>query len=264
MTMLDLQKVGLEDLCMALEDNSPTMEWWFDPEAGEAIPKSEEESWEEFTEVDPERLVPIEPIPSYEAYRDMEDFVAAVGDPRARDLLTRAIAGRGAFRRFKDTLLEFPELREAWFSYHDARMRRRAIEWLVAEGLVDGSEADQAIERIEIPKPSDGNSSPNAREIAARVASDLRDLYGDRIKRVLLFGSWARGEAQPESDIDLLVVLDQVDSPWEESKRMNEILWRHSFENDEVVTVLPLGEAEFDDPTEPVVIRARDEGLEIA
>jgi uncharacterized protein len=30
--------------------------------------------------------------------------------------------------------------------------------------------------------------------------------------RILLFGSWARGEARPESDIDLLVVMPQVDN----------------------------------------------------
>jgi predicted nucleotidyltransferase len=264
MTMLDLQKVDLEELCMALEDNSPTLEWWFDPDEGRAIPKSEDESWEELPGIDPERLVPIEPIPSNEAYGDMEEFVGVVGDAHARDLLARAIAGRGAFRRFKDTLLEFPELREAWFTYHDARMRRRAIEWLAAEGLVDGSAADTELERIEVQQPSEQMAPPDAREVASTVASELRDLYGKRMRRVFLFGSWARGEAKPESDLDLLVVLDRVDSPWEECERMNEILWRHSFENDLVVTALPLGEAEFDEAAEPVVIRAREEGLEVA
>lgn len=261
--MLDLQKVDLEELCMALEDNSPTMEWWFDPEEGGAIPKSEDETWEELTEVDPERLVPIEPIPSAEAYGDMGDFVAAVGDAKARDLLARAIAGRGAFRRFKDTLLEFPELREAWFSYHDACMRRRAIEWLVAEGLVDDSAADEALEQIEVPEPSGGDSS-GAREIAERVAHDLNTLYGDRLRRVLLFGSWARGDAHPESDIDLLVVLDRVESSWAERKRMDEILWRHSYENDAVVTAFPVSEPELEGGRRPILVRARTEGVEVA
>ena len=62
----------------------------------------------------------------------MEDFIRRVRDPRARDLLERAIAGRGAFRRFKDTLLDFPDLRPVWFAFHDARMERRAIEWLAS------------------------------------------------------------------------------------------------------------------------------------
>jgi predicted nucleotidyltransferase len=33
--------------------------------------------------------------------------------------------------------------------------------------------------------------------------------------RIILFGSWARGDARPDSDVDLLVVLPQVnDKRW--------------------------------------------------
>ncbi len=262
--MLDPQTIDLQNLCMALEDNSLDMEWWFDPETGEAIPRSQGISWEELAVDDSERLVPIEPIPSDEAYGDMEDFVAAVADHRAKDLLARAISGRGAFRRFKDTLLEFPELRDAWFAFHDARMRRRAIDWLAAEGLVESSAADEARARVEAPLPPGPSDYVNAREVASSVAADLRDLYGERIRQVLLFGSWARGEGGPESDLDLLVVLDRVDSPWEESRRMSDVLWRHTFKNELVVTALPLSESEFEEASEPVVIRAREEGLAIA
>jgi predicted nucleotidyltransferase len=46
--------------------------------------------------------------------------------------------------------------------------------------------------------------------IAALVAEDLRQLYGQRLRQVLLFGSWARGDATDDSDIDLMVVLDRV------------------------------------------------------
>src|SRR5437660_8872035 len=63
----------------------------------------------------------IDPVESGDGYRDMEDFITRVTDRRAADLLERAIAGRGAFRRFKDTLFEFPEVRERWFAFHDAR-----------------------------------------------------------------------------------------------------------------------------------------------
>jgi hypothetical protein len=36
MTMLDLAKLDLSDVCMALEDNSPEHSWWIDPATGEA------------------------------------------------------------------------------------------------------------------------------------------------------------------------------------------------------------------------------------
>src|SRR5919197_3157572 len=133
MTMLDLRNVDLGELSMALEDSSPDHQWLFDPRIGELVLHSEYSETEE--PPDSDELIYVEPLDSRKAYRDMEDFVSRVGEPRARDLLERAIAGRGAFRRFKDTLLEFPELRESWFRFHDALMRRRELEWLSEQEL---------------------------------------------------------------------------------------------------------------------------------
>lgn len=87
---------------------------------------------------------PIDPAGSRDGYRDMADFVAEVPDRRAAELLDRAISGRGAFRRFKDTLFEFPDLREPWFRFRDARATRRAIDWLEFEQLVSPEDAERA------------------------------------------------------------------------------------------------------------------------
>jgi len=84
----------------ALEDHSDETSWWFDPATGEVEPWSEYlSSGEEGTHPEDRGLIAIEPIPSHEAYGDMEDFIASVRDPRAPDLLQRAIQERGAFRR---------------------------------------------------------------------------------------------------------------------------------------------------------------------
>lgn len=185
-------------------------------------------------------------------------------DPRARDLLERAIAGRGAFRRFKDTLFEFPELRKSWFEFHDARMMRRALQWLADEGVIDNQVVEREIEAHPDPAlpPIAGPFDPL--RIAREVEQDFRRLYGARLRKMILFGSWARGDAHPESDIDLLVVLDRVDSPWSELRNMEEILWRHSIENDTVVTALPVGEADLETTQSPAVERAKLEGQVVA
>jgi len=47
----------------------------------------------------------------------------------------------------------------------------------------------------------------------------LTALYGDRLKGVYLYGSYARGEAREDSDIDVAVVLDGPVKAREESKR---------------------------------------------
>lgn len=91
------------------------------------------------------------------------------------------------------------------------------------------------------------------------VAEDLRVLYGGRLRQVLLFGSWARGDAHPDSDVDLLVVLDEMASPWEELRRMDEVLWRHSYESGRVLSALPVTEEALEAGQDPAVVRAAAE-----
>lgn len=69
-------------------------------------------------------------------YRDMELFIdTEVADPRLRNRLDRAIRGRGAFRRFKDELLDAPVERERWFAFQQERLEARARDWLEDEGI---------------------------------------------------------------------------------------------------------------------------------
>jgi Uncharacterised protein family (UPF0158) len=165
--MLDLRRLDPRSLAEALEDHSSETSWWFDPQSGEVEPRLDPLQIGEGEQEDPRDrdLVLIEPIPSREAYGDMEDFIGHVRDTRARDLLKRAIAGRGAFRRFKDTLLNFPDLRQVLFAFHDAREDQEHSELGVAFDPV---------------------------EITTAAAEDLRALYGARLRRL---SSLARGLA---------------------------------------------------------------------
>jgi hypothetical protein len=58
-----------------------------------------------------------------------------VKDEHLAELLEVAINGKGAFRRFKDVLLRYPEKRERWFKFKDERMEERALEWLEDIGV---------------------------------------------------------------------------------------------------------------------------------
>jgi predicted nucleotidyltransferase len=264
-TMLDLSKIDLAELASALEDHSDDTSWWFDPKSGDLESRSLYlSSEEEETHPGDKGYVPVEPVPSGEGYGDMEEFIARVREPRARDLLQRAIEGRGAFRRFKDTLLDYPELRKAWFAFHDARTERRALEWLADHDVIDRQVAEREIARREDPDLPELGGAFDPYRVANEVAQDLRRLYGERLRHVILFGSWARGDAHPESDIDLLVVLDRIDRRWDELDRMDDILWRHSFSNDTVVTAVPVSEADFREARWPLLMRVRVEGQKIA
>lgn len=81
------------------------------------------------------RYVEVPTVESREGYRDMEDFIETVSDPQIRRELGIAIAGRGAFRRFKDVLLDCPAERQRWFAFQNDIMRRRVLAWLDKEGI---------------------------------------------------------------------------------------------------------------------------------
>ena len=128
--------IDLDELCSAMEDSSYEHEYYLDLETGEILFISEYMDDEESgrlrnnIEEGSDRYERIPRAESHEGYEDMEDLIATVKDEHLVELLEVAINGRGAFRRFKDVLLRYPEERERWFQFKDERMQERALEWL--------------------------------------------------------------------------------------------------------------------------------------
>jgi hypothetical protein len=128
--------IDLDELCSAMEDSSYENEYYLDLETGEILFLSEYMDDEETRklrdqiEEDFDRYERIPKTEPHEGYEDMQNFIANGEDEHLAELLEVAINGRGAFRRFKDVLLRYPEERERWFQFKDERMQERALEWL--------------------------------------------------------------------------------------------------------------------------------------
>lgn len=99
---------------------------------------------------------------------------------------------------------------------------------------------------------------PILQEIRAR----LDRLYGDRLVRVMLFGSRARGDAQPDSDYDVAIFLRDMDDRWAEFDRIGPELTSMLIRHGAVVEALPFSEARFQELT-PLMGEIRREGVEI-
>lgn len=78
----------------------------------------------------------VDPVSSREQYRWMERYIATVEDAGLQQLLAQAIDGKGAFRRFKDVLMNYAVDRERWFVFRSERLKTAIETWLDAHGLV--------------------------------------------------------------------------------------------------------------------------------
>ncbi|MFC1977630.1 UPF0158 family protein [Chloroflexota bacterium] len=129
-------KVDLDELCNAMENSSFENEYFLDLETGEILfiseymDDEETEKLKDRIEEEFDRYERIPEVESHEGYEDMVGFIATVENERLAELLEVAINGKGAFRRFKDVLLNYHEESESWFKFKDGRVEERAREWL--------------------------------------------------------------------------------------------------------------------------------------
>jgi hypothetical protein len=176
-----MRKISIDvaGLLMAFEDNSYEMDWRLDLESGQTVAITEDtrlllneyfdesggedgraafERWlagcdcpdwqkdavREAYEIETQeaRFLSIPSDESRDAYNDMVHFAHTVEDERLQELLSVALNGRGAFRRFKDVLSGASgEEEKQWYAFRDARVKQRLLEWLESEGI-------EMIERI--------------------------------------------------------------------------------------------------------------------
>jgi predicted nucleotidyltransferase len=73
--------------------------------------------------------------------------------------------------------------------------------------------------------------SDSIRNLLRELRTGLVAMYGDRLKGVYLFGSYARKEADPESDVDVLVVLDRLDRYTQEVATTRPLISRFSLQH---------------------------------
>jgi hypothetical protein len=153
-------KADLEMIANAMEDtNRMDMDYYLDKETGEVIVTSEEifgyaeededklrEDLPDWQKEDiklaqdilfnnPDRYICIPERPSYEGYNLMVEFAEKVEDELLREKLDIALDGKGAFRRFKNVIADYPDYREKWFKFRDERLNKKVIEWLNSIGI---------------------------------------------------------------------------------------------------------------------------------
>ncbi len=101
-------------------------------------------------------------------------------------------------------------------------------------------------------------------KLLAEIKFELQQLYGEQLVAVILYGSYARGEAGPHSDLDVAFVLKHFDHEFAEINRTGEMAARLSLEYDVTTALIPLREKQWREKQGPFYQNLRREGIAIA
>ncbi len=101
------------------------------------------------------------------------------------------------------------------------------------------------------------------RQILDELRERLVEHYGDRLVDVVLFGSQARGDAAPGSDIDVMVALKGNIHPAEEIERTGDFVAALSLKYDVLISVVFRSEEAFHYSETPLLINVRKEGVQV-
>jgi predicted nucleotidyltransferase len=100
-----------------------------------------------------------------------------------------------------------------------------------------------------------------ARTLLRALTQGLSRIYGDRLRGVYLYGSYARGSQDPESDLDVLIVLADFDHYGEELDRTSELVAALSLEHGIAVSRVFVRERDWTEATTPFLARVREEAV---
>ena len=83
-------------------------------------------------------------------------------------------------------------------------------------------------------------------EITEKITRAAKDTLGVKLDKVILYGSYARGDYDIESDIDIMVLADiPHESCWSEYIKISELIWMLDLEYNVLVSVSVTDSATF-------------------
>jgi len=103
----------------------------------------------------------------------------------------------------------------------------------------------------------------NVRQALSELRQRLETVYGDRLVRLVLYGSQARGDARPWSDIDVLVVLKGPVDQFEELSRTEDAVADICLRFEVVIGWVITAETDYLSGDGPLLRNIRREGVPV-
>jgi predicted nucleotidyltransferase len=103
---------------------------------------------------------------------------------------------------------------------------------------------------------------PTDDPILRRFRDALVGLYGERLERAVLFGSRARGDAQPDSDYDMAVFLRDYHELWDEAGPLADATTEILYDTGTVLTPIPFPAGAYRERT-ALMNEIRQDGIDL-
>ena len=104
---------------------------------------------------------------------------------------------------------------------------------------------------------------PSVHATLQDVRAALRETYGNRLQRLIVYGSYARGEAREDSDVDVLIVLGGPVDPLQEARRTSDIVIDAAVDHGVALSLVHLSANEFAHQDRPLLRNISREGVEL-
>ena len=103
----------------------------------------------------------------------------------------------------------------------------------------------------------------NRGELLKNIGSILGKVYGTRLRGVVLYGSEARGESEPDSDIDVLVLLEGPIRLWDDIQTITAALYPLQLDLDRTLSAIPADADEYEKGSRSLYRHAQREGIRV-
>lgn len=104
------------------------------------------------------------------------------------------------------------------------------------------------------------SQSMNKQELLQDAKKALSELYGERLRGVVLYGSVARGDDNEDSDVDILVLLDRPFDYVRELSRILDALFPLALRCGHRISAKPTLQSDYEEAKFPLYRSARREG----